>query len=118
MLITVLFIDVENDTTFYQQFQNLSNSIDDNLKGEHNKSMGDIEKIDLSNFCKTSKEEGEIEEFENTEKRIEKFKETLFPLPIDDDENYNSFINAILFVLRFNEEENNDCCNLNSLNIL
>ena len=77
--------------------------------------MGDIEKIDLSNFCETSKEEGQIDEFEDTEKRIEKFKETLFPLPIDDDENYNSFINAILFVLRFNEEQKNDCCNLNAL---
>ena len=54
--------------------------------------MGDIEKIDLSNFCEISEEEGEIDEFKDTEKRIEKFKETRFPIRIDDDENYNSFL--------------------------
>ena len=40
------FIDdseVENDRTFYQQFENVSNSIDDILKEEYSKSMGDIE---------------------------------------------------------------------------
>ena len=40
------FIDdseVENDRTFYQQFENVSNSIDDILKEEDSKSMGDIE---------------------------------------------------------------------------
>ena len=48
------FIDdseVENDRTFYQQFENVSNSIDDILKEEYNKSMGDIEKLELSNLC-------------------------------------------------------------------
>ena len=43
--------------------------------------MGDIEKTDLSNFCETS-EEGEI-----AEKRIEKFKETVFPTTVDDNDN-------------------------------
>ena len=41
------FIDdseVENDRTFYQQFENVSSSIDDILKEEYDKSMGDIEK--------------------------------------------------------------------------
>ena len=112
------FIDdneVENNTTFYQQFQNVSNSIDDILKEEYDKSMGDIEKIDLSNFCEISEEEGEIDEFKDTEKRIEKFKETRFPIRIDDDENYNSFFNAILFALKFNEEQKTDCCNLDAL---
>ena len=112
------FIDdseVENNTTFYQQFQNVSNSIDDILKEEYDKSMGDIEKIDLSNFCEISEKEGEIDEFKDTEKRIEKFKETHFPIRIDDDENYNSFFNAILFALKFNEEQKTDCCNLDVL---
>ena len=112
------FIDdteVENDTTFYQQFQNVSNSNDDILKEEYDKSMGDIEQIDLSNFFEKSEEEGEIDEFKDTEQRMEKFKETLFSIPIDDDGNYNSFINAILFALRFNEEQKTDCCNLEAL---
>ena len=42
--------EVENDTSFYRQFQNASNSIDYILKKEYDKSMGDIEKIDLSSF--------------------------------------------------------------------
>ena len=77
--------------------------------------MGDIELIDLSNFFETSEEEGEIDEFKDTEQRMEKFKETLFSIPIDDDGNYNSFINAILFALRFNEEQKTDCYNLEAL---
>ena len=31
--------------------------------------MGDIEKIDLSNFCETSEEEGEINEIKDAEKK-------------------------------------------------
>ena len=52
-----------------------------------------------------------MDEFKDTEKRIEKFKETLFPVStdIDDDENnYNSFVNAIFFAIRFNVERNTD----------
>ena len=85
------FIDdneIENDKTFYQQFQNVSNSTDDIWKEEFDKSMGDIEKTDLSNFCETS-EEGEIDDFKDTEKRIEKFKETIFPTTVDDNDNEN-----------------------------
>ena len=49
------FIDdseVENDRTFYQQFENVSNSIDDILKEECSKSMGDIEKLSYLTFVK------------------------------------------------------------------
>ena len=105
--------EIENDRTFYQKFENVTTSIDDVLKEEHDKSIVDIQKIDVSNFCETSEEEIEIEidEFKDTEKRIEKFKETLFPVStdIDDDENnYNSFVNAIFFAIRFNVERNTD----------
>ena len=65
--------EIENDRTFYQQFQNESICIDDILKEESDKRMGDIEKIDLSNFCEVSEKEGEIDQFKETEKRIEKF---------------------------------------------
>ena len=40
------FIDdneVEHDRTFYKQFENVSSSVDDILKEEYDKSMGDIE---------------------------------------------------------------------------
>ena len=57
--------EVENDRTFYQQFENVSNSIDDFLKEQYDKSMGDIEKLELSNICETS--EGETDDFMDSE---------------------------------------------------
>ena len=111
--------EIENDRTFYQKFENVTTSIDDVLKEEYDKSIVDIQKVDVSNFCETSEEEIEIEidEIKDTEKRIEKFKETLFPVSTendddddddDDENNYNSFVNAIFFAIRFNVERNTD----------
>ena len=77
------FIDdekMEGDRIFYYKFENVTASIDDVLKQEYEKSMDAIEKIDLSNFCKTSEEETQLDEFKDSKKRIEKFKETLFPV--------------------------------------
>ena len=68
--------ELENDRTFYQTFENVTTSIDDVLKEEYDKSSVDLEKRDISIFCETS-EEVEIDEFKDTEKRMEKFKETL-----------------------------------------
>ena len=67
--------EIENDRT-YQKFENVTTSIDDVLKEEYDKSIVDLEKRDISIFCETS-EEVEIDEFKDTEKRMEKFKETL-----------------------------------------
>ena len=80
--------EIENDRTFYQKFENVTTSIDDVLKEEYDKSIVDIQKVDVSNFCETSEEEIEIEidEIKDTEKRIEKFKETLFPVSKDSDD--------------------------------
>ena len=110
--------EIENDRTFYQKFENVTTSIDDVLKEEYDKSIVGIQKIDVSNFCETSEEEIEIDEFKDTEKRIEKFKETLFPVSTenddddddddDDENNYNSFVNAIFFAIRFNVEQKPD----------
>ena len=90
--------EIENDRTFYQKFESATTSIDDALKEEYDKSIVDIQKIDVSNFCETSEEEIEIDEFKDTEKRIEKFEETLFQVSMgndDDENNYNSFVNAV-----------------------
>ena len=90
--------EIENDRTFYQKFENVTTSIDDVLKEEYDKSIVDIQKVDVSNFCETSEEEIEIDEFKDTEKRIEKFEETLFQVSMgndDDENNYNSFVNAV-----------------------
>ena len=109
--------EIENDRT-YQKFENVTTSIDDVLKEEYDKSIFDIEKIDISNFCKTSEEEVEIDEFKDIEKRIEKFKETLFPVSRDNDDdenNYNSFVNTIFFAIRFKIEQKTDLCSLAEL---
>ena len=90
--------EIENDRTFYQKFENVTTSIDDVLKEEYDKSIVDIQKINISNFCETSEEEIEIDKLRGTEKRIEKFKETFFPVSTDNDDdenNYDSFVNAI-----------------------
>ena len=112
--------EIENDRTFYQKFENVTTSIDDVLKEEYDKSIVDIQKVDVSNFCETSEEEIEIEidEFKDTEKRIEKFKETLFPVSMDNDDdenNYNSLVNTIFFAIRFNVEQKTDLRSLAEL---
>ena len=90
--------EIENDRTFSQNFENVTTSIDDVLKEEYDKSIVDIQKIDVSTFCETSDEKIEIDRLRDTEKRIEKFKEILFPVSKDNDDdenNYDSFVNAI-----------------------
>ena len=57
---------IENNRTFYQKFENVTTSIDDVLKEEYDKSIVGIQKIDVSNFCETSEEEIEIDEFKET----------------------------------------------------
>ena len=108
---------------FCQKFENVTTSIDDVSKEVYDKSIADIQKVDVSNFCETSEEEMEIEidDFKDTEKRIEKFKETLFPVLTDndvDESNYNPFVNAIFFAIRFNVEQKTDLCSSAELNEL
>ena len=43
--------EMENDRTFYQKFERVTTSIDDALKQEYDKSIVDIQKIDVANFC-------------------------------------------------------------------
>ena len=105
--------ELQNDRTFHQKFENISTSIDDVLKEEYDKSIVDIQKVDVSNFCETSEEEIEIDEFKDTEKTIEKFKEFLFPVSTDNDDhenNYNSFVNTRFFAIRFNVKQKTDLC--------
>ena len=112
--------EVENDRTLYQKFENVTTSIDNVLKEKYEQVsiIVDIEKIDPSNLCETAEEEVEIDEFKDTEKRIEKFRETLFPVSTnndDDENNCNSFVNAIFFAIRFNVEQKTDQCSLAEL---
>ena len=43
--------EMENDRTFYQKFERATTFIDDALKQEYDKSIVDIQKIDVANFC-------------------------------------------------------------------
>ena len=91
-------------------------SVDEALEEGYKKSLVDIENLECSNFCETSEEEGEIDELKDVEKRVEKFKETLLPLPSDNEyENVNSFVNAIIFATRFDLEEKTNTCSLSDL---
>ena len=64
--------EIENGRTFYQKFENVTTSTDNVLKEEYDKSIIDIEKIDVSNFCEASEEEIEINEFKDTVKKKRK----------------------------------------------
>ena len=63
---------IKSDKTFYHKFENVTASIDDVLKQEYYKSMGDIEKVGFSDFCEISEEENHLDEFKDSEKRINK----------------------------------------------
>ena len=116
------FIDDDNEDdllfsrSFYHKFENVNVSVDETLEEQYKRSVVGIEDHECSNFCETSGEEGEIDEFKDVEKRVEKFKETLLPLPSDNEyENVNSFVNAIIFATRFDLEEKSNTCSLSDL---
>ena len=105
--------EVEKDRTHYSKFENAAKSVDETLAEEFNKSMHEIENFDeISNFCESSEEEGEINKFKDVEKRIEKFEETLYPsaAAISEERTSNSFVYAMLFALRFDVSEKLDVC--------
>ena len=110
-------VEVENDRTFCQKFENVTNSADDVLKEEYDKSIGEIDKIEISTFCETSEEEAERDDFKDIDKRIKRFKETFFPISIneDDNENYNVLVNVIFFTIRFDIEQKTDLCSIDEL---
>ena len=58
-------VDIENNRTFYQKFENVTNSVDNVLKEEYDKSIGEIDKIEISNFCETSEKETERDDFKD-----------------------------------------------------
>ena len=77
------FIDdqaVVTDVDFYRQFVNAENDIDDILNEARDEALQDTDQFDeISNLHDGSDNETEINEFENSEIDLTKFKETLFP---------------------------------------
>ena len=104
----------ENDNNFYLHFDNVETNVDDVLAEEYKKSLEeDID--DCSNLCQISEEENEVDDFQNSKQRIDKFKETLFPKNRDEEDDKNSFINVILHAIRFHKEQKTDLFNFNEL---
>ena len=104
-----------NNANFYQSFDNKETDIDERLVKEYEKGLQEIKNLhDISNLCETSEEENEIDYFKNSEQRIDKFKETLFPKSKENDEP-NSFISAILHAIRSQNEQKTDICRKGNL---
>ena len=89
-----------DEESFYRKFDNMKTSVDEILKQGYDKSIQVIDDNDLSNLCETSEEEDEVDQFKENEKRVEKFTEILFPIS-KTDQNSNSLISAILFIIRY-----------------
>ena len=107
-------IEVEEDRTYYRNFETVTKSVDETLAEELSESMREIENFDeVSNFCKSSEEEGQVDEFKDVEKTIERFEETLHPNR--EEKTINSFVYTILFALRFDVSEKLDVCTENEL---
>ena len=69
---------------------------------------------DISNLWETSEEENEIDDFKNSEQRVDKFKETLF-LKSKENNEPNSFVSTIWHTTRFQKEQQTDICNKEDL---
>ena len=91
----------ENNRAFYHNFENVTRPIDEALREEFDESMCEAEQFDeVSNFCKSSEEEREVDEFKDIGKRIEKFEEMLHPIVDANNEGgQNSFVYAILYCI-------------------
>ena len=57
-----------------------------------------------------------MDQFKESEKRVEKLTETLFPIP-KTDQNSNSLTSAILFNIRYILENKTDVCNADDLQL-
>ena len=109
------FIDdqaVENDVDFYRQFANVENDINNVLNEAHNEALQDIEQFDeISNLDDRSDNEIEIDQFENCEIDLNKFKETLFR-KVDEEKQKieNQFCKAILYASRYQKNGEKSIC--------
>ena len=100
-----------DDVDFYRQLENTNKSIDQTLQEEYELSLAEIENFDnFSNFCESSEDElGPVDEFKDSNKRLEKFEETLIPKS----ENHNTFPDVIFYGVRFNVTEKSNICSDN-----
>ena len=104
-----------NELSFYRSFNNVENDINETLKKEYEDGLKDIENLDeISNLCESSKEELEIDDFKNSEEKIENFTENLLPKVNEQEEReHNTFIRAILYAIRDEKNNKTNICNKN-----
>ena len=76
------FIDNQengNELSFYWSFNNVENEINETLKKEYEGGLKDTENLDeISNLRESLKEELEIDDFKNSEKKIENLLKIYF----------------------------------------
>ena len=109
------FIDDQagvTDFDFYRQFANVENDIDNILNEARNGALQDIDQFDeISNLHDGSENEIEIDEFQNSEIDLTKFKETLFPRVDEQQQKIeNQFCRALLYALRFDNNGGKNVC--------
>ena len=92
----------------------METSVDEILRQEYDQSIQDIDDIDLSNLCESSEEENKTDQFKESEERVEKFTETLFPI-FKKDQNINSLRNTIFFNIRYFLGNKTDICGSDDL---
>ena len=71
----------DDDVAFYRQLENINKLIDQTLQEEYDLSFTEIENFnDFSNFSESSEDElAPVDEFKDSNKRLEKFEGTLIP---------------------------------------
>ena len=78
------------------------------MKEEYDKGLEDIENFEeISNLCKSSEDELEIDDFKNAKEKIVSFNETLFPSTPDKN---NPLINVLLLAIRFDKVGKTNVC--------
>ena len=109
------FIDNEqvndDDVNFYCNFDNIETDIEQTLKEEYDRGLEDIENFEeISNFCESSEDELEIDDFESVKGKIASLNETLFPKTHDKN---NRLINVLLLAIRFDKVGKTNVCDQN-----
>ena len=71
----------DDDVAFYRQLENINKLIDQTLQEEYDLSFTEIENFnDFSNFSESLEDElAPVDEFKDSNKRLEKFEGTLIP---------------------------------------
>ena len=103
-------VEINDSRSFYRQFANVENDLDQVLSDIRNEALQDIDQFDkISNLNNESENEMEIDEFKGSQDNLEKFNKTLFPNEI---ENQNQFCQVLLLALQFKINGTKNTCNI------